>query len=281
MPGWLRSWMQLGMAEDGAPPSSASPQPDGPAAAGTIRLFAIVLAATLLLGGAGWFALSYHHYKWAVIVVAGDWHAEDGSSSGAFDNARRDISAELRKIGFDDAYTMQFSARPDIADGTYPMPSVPGNIAQELELLTSETPQGCIVYFSSHGAPQGIVLGNTLLTPNTMAAIVDGACGERPTVVIVSACFSGVFVPVLKGDDRMIVTAARADRSSFGCTQDARYPYFDTCVVQNLPDAGSFPKLADRVKACVAKREADTGATPPSEPQVFIGRNAVDRLPTW
>jgi hypothetical protein len=100
-------------------------------------------------------------------------------------------------------------------------------------------------------------------------------------VVIVSACFSGTFVPALAGDNRMVMTAARADRSSFGCTQDARYPYFDSCVVQTLPAAHSFPALADKVKSCVARREQETGASPPSDPQVSIGRDVAARLPTW
>jgi hypothetical protein len=216
-----------------------------------------------------------------VVVVAGDWHAHDGGPSQAFDNARRDISAELRQIGFNDAYMMQFSTRPDLPDNTHPMPSTARGIASELSLLTSETPDGCVVYFSSHGAPRGMILGNSLLTPDALAGILDGTCGDRPTVVILSACFSGAFVPALAGDNRIVMTAARADRTSFGCTQDARYPYFDTCVVQDLPTAHSFPVLADEVKDCVARREQETGASPPSEPQVSIGSRVADNLPTW
>lgn len=283
MLGWLRSWIRWNVTGDIAPPPPAepSPQDDWSQTGRVIRNAAGGIVALILLGGAGWFALSHHRHNWAVIVVAGDWHAEDGSATKAFDNARRDISAELRGIGFNDAYMMQFSARPDLDDVIHPMPSDSDGIARELALLTAETPEGCLLYFSTHGAPQGIVLGNTLFSPDSLANIVDATCGKRPTIVIVSACYSGVFVPALKGDNRMVMTAARPDRSSFGCTQDARYPYFDTCVVQNLPAAHDFPALADRVKACVAKREQDTGASPPSEPQVSIGRTVAENLPTW
>jgi hypothetical protein len=99
--------------------------------------------------------------------------------------------------------------------------------------------------------------------------------------VIVSACFSGVFVPVLEGDNRMIMTAARPDRTSFGCGQDNRYPYYDDCVVHTIPKVHSFPELADKVKDCVSQKEAETGASPPSDPQVFIGSRVADNLPTW
>jgi hypothetical protein len=281
--GWLRTWIRWNITGDDAPPPFVEPLPqdDWLQTGRVIRNAAVAVVALILLGGAGWFALSHHHYNWAVIVVAGDWHAEDGSATKAFDNARRDVSAELRDAGFNDAYMMQFSARPDLDNVIHPMPSTSDGIAQELALLTGETPEGCLLYFSTHGAPQGMLLGNSLFSPDALANIVDATCGKRPTIVIVSACYSGVFVPALEGDTRMVMTAARPDRRSFGCTQDARYPYFDTCVVQHLPAAHDFPTLADRVKACVRKREQDTGMSPPSEPQVSIGRDVADRLPTW
>ena len=61
--------------------------------------FVIVLAALVLMGtapsqAAGGFA------DWGAIVVAGDFHAHDGSESEVFDNARRDIAAQLQRIGF-------------------------------------------------------------------------------------------------------------------------------------------------------------------------------------
>jgi hypothetical protein len=283
MSGWLRSWVHRSVTGHEVPPPEAAPPPqdDWARTGRAVRNIAIAFTAAILLGGAGWYALSRHHYNWAVIVVAGDWHAEDGGPSKAFDNSRRDVSAELRQIGFDDAYMMQFSVRPDLDNDTHPMPSTTQGIGDELALLTSETPSGCILYFSTHGAPQGMLLGNTIFSPAALAGIVGGTCGTRPTVIIISACYSGVFVPALEGDNRMVMTAARPDRTSFGCTQDARYPYFDTCVVQNLPGAHDFPTLADRVKACVQKREQETGMSPPSEPQVSIGRDVADKLPTW
>jgi len=285
MGGWLRSWIRRSQGDKPEPvstPATDAPQDAWSQTGNVIRIAAIAAGALVLLGGAaGWYAFSHRTYNWAVIVVAGDWRAHDGAPSQAFDNARRDISAELHQIGFNDAYLMQFSTRPDLQDNTHPLASTARGIDDELSLLTGETPDGCIVYFSSHGAPQGMILGNALLTPTALASILDGTCGSRPTVVIVSACFSGAFVPALAGDNRLVMSAARADRSSFGCTQDARYPYFDTCVVQNLPNAHNFPALADKVKDCVSNREEDTGATPPSDPQLSIGRDVADNLPTW
>jgi len=107
------------------------------------------------------------------------------------------------------------------------------------------------------------------------------SCAKRPTVIILSACYSGVFVPALQGENRMIVTSARSDRTSFGCSQDEKYPFFDTCVIDNLVDAHGFAQLADRVRQCVSDREEQTGSRPPSEPQVFIGKQIAANLPIW
>lgn len=284
MGGWFRSWIRRNATENEAPPAMPDPAPqDAWSQTGrTLRLVAIIVAAVVLLGGAAdWYVTSHRTYDWAVVVVAGDWHAHNGGPTQGFDNARRDISADLRKIGFNDTYMMQFTTRPDLPDKTHPLPATARGIADELSLLTSETHEGCIVYFSSHGAPQGVVLGNSLLSPYALENMLDDTCGNRPTVVVVSACFSGVFVPVLEGDNRMIMTAARPDRTSFGCGQDNRYPYYDDCVVHTIPKVHSFPELADKVKDCVSRKEAETGASPPSDPQVFIGSRVADNLPTW
>src|SRR5207237_5092994 len=127
--------------------------------------------------------------------------------------------------------------------------------------------EGCLVYFSSHGAPAGVVMRDQLLAPSVLAAILDQACGERPTVVVISACFSGVFVPALAAPNRMVLTAARPDRSSFGCGESDRYTFFDTCMLQSLPSSGDFPDLARNVIGCVAARERKDGIKYPAEPQ--------------
>src|SRR5579871_5752070 len=49
---------------------------------------------------------------WGAVVVAGDWHAHSGAPSEVFDNARRDIAADLVRIGFSPANVVQFSVRP-------------------------------------------------------------------------------------------------------------------------------------------------------------------------
>ena len=94
-----------------------------------------------------------------------------------------------------------------------------------------------------------------MISPDKMAAIVGNACGSRPTVVIIAACYSGVFVPALAAPNRMVFTAARPDRPSFGCGDSDRYTFFDQCFLEAVPQSGDFPGLADRIRA-IAWRSA-------------------------
>ncbi len=218
---------------------------------------------------------------WAAIVVAGDWHAHDGSPSEVFDNARHDLSADLVALGFAPANVEQFSVRPE----RYPHDRVGASdshtIATSLWDLSNRTNAGCLVFFTSHGSGEGIVLGESTYSPASMSQMLDNTCSTRPTVVIISACFSGVFMPALQAPNRMILTAARPDRTSFGCSQSLRYTFFDQCLLETLPQVGDFPTLGRGVQICVAAREQREHMAPASEPQLWVGAEATTSLPKW
>ena len=244
----------------------------------------IALAATLaLMGGlcphrahaAGPFA------DWAAVVVAGDFHAHSGAPSEAFDNARREVAHDLLQLGFAPQNLREFSVRPELYPSEHLMASEASLIEEKLDDVAMHARGGCLIYFTSHGSPAGVVVGNRLLSPAGLSQMVDEACGDRPTVVVISACFSGVFVPPLSRPDRMVLTAARPDRSSFGCGESDRYPYFDACMLQTLPKASDLGALGREVQACVADKEKATGMTPPSEPQMFVGSELKAVLPFY
>ena len=218
---------------------------------------------------------------WAAIVVAADYRAHSGADSEVFDNARRDISAELVHLGFSSGNVMQFSVRPERYPADQPRHSDGQTIATSLWDLSNRTSGGCFAYFTSHGNTDGISLGDDVLSPKKMNQIISNACGDRPTVVIVSACFSGVFVPVLAAPNRMVFTAARPDRTSFGCGETFRYTFFDDCMVQDLPASGDFPDLTRNVTACVSEKEKKEKIRYPSDPQVSIGASVAALLPKW
>lgn len=216
---------------------------------------------------------------WAAVVVAGDWHAHSGGPSEAFDNARRDISHALVQAGFQPENLRQFSVRPERYKDTRPAKSDLQIIYADLADLTSRTASGCFFYLSSHGSPAGAIVDDRILAPGVLDAILERTCGPRPTVVVISACFAGVYVPVLAKNNRMVLTAARPDRSSFGCGEADKYPYFDDCFLQSMHSAHDFPGLGHAVQTCVAAKEVETGAKPPSEPQLFVGGGLKPILP--
>lgn len=213
---------------------------------------------------------------WASAIIAADWRTSHGEPIQAFDNARRDLTAGFLAAGFSRADMYDATLRPDVTPVTTAAAALAG-----IRAATARATRGCLLYVTSHGGPQALVFGpDTQLTPTSMATLVRELCQDRPTIVVISACYSGIFVDGLAAPNRMIMTAARRDRSSFGCSEDAAYPYFDACVIQTLPTASDFVALANAVRACVKTREEAEGLSPASEPQVSIGASMQLMLPT-
>jgi len=211
---------------------------------------------------------------WAVGILAADWRDSNGAPIEAFENARRALAKGFVTAGFSADNITNLSLRPRQFGG-FSLASREAFSAFEKQ--TSDATAGCLLYFTSHGMPEGMTLGlEGLLSPAQLNTLVEDWCGPRPTVVVVSACFSGVFVPALAAPNRMVVTAARPDRSSFGCSADATYPYFDGCVLESLPDADDFVHLASLARQCVSARERAEHLWPPSEPQVKVGKDVED-----
>ncbi|MFN4092024.1 MAG: C13 family peptidase [Brevundimonas sp.] len=212
---------------------------------------------------------------WAVAIVAGDWRGGNQPIE-AFDNARRDLVQGFLDAGFSRDTMVDYSLRPDVPNPTTAQQALAG-----ITEVTGRATRGCLLYFTSHGSPAGIVFGPSMtLAPADMARLVRGWCGDRPTVVVMSACYSGVFKEALSGPNRIVMTAASRVTSSFGCGADSKYPYFDGCVLESLPKASDFLTLSHATRACVTRRETEENLTPPSEPQVFIGANMQLMAPT-
>jgi len=218
---------------------------------------------------------------WSAVVVAGDWHAHDGGPTEAFDNARRDVTLALGRIGFKADNIRQFSVRPERYTDTRPEKTDPRGIYAALVDLSGKAPGGCLFYLTSHGLPQGAQVDQGILQPGVLATMLDQSCGARPTVVVISACFSGVYVRTLAKPNRMVLTAARPDRTSFGCGQDNKYPYFDDCFLSSMGGARDFNGLAGTVRECVRVREITEKASPPSEPQFWVGGALRPMLPLY
>jgi len=218
---------------------------------------------------------------WSAVVVAGDWHAADGGATEGFDNARRDVTQALARVGFLPANMRQFSVRPERYPDTKPEMAEPRGIYAAMSDLAAKTPGGCLFYLTSHGLPEGAQVDQGILRPGVLGEMLDRACGKRPSVVVISACYSGVFLPALSKPNRMVLTAARPDRTSFGCGQDNKYPFFDECFLSSMGSSRDFGGLAGAVTTCVRSRETVEGVSPASEPQLWIGAELRPMLPLY
>ena len=241
----------------------------------------LIVVLAMVLGFAGSAhaqaaASSGRFSNWASAIVAADWRDSADRPIQAFDNARRDLVKGFLAAGFPRANMVDYSLRPDA-----PQPVSASAVLEGINTAAARGTSGCLLYFTSHGAPTAMVFGDApRMTPDMMASIVRAACGARPTVVIVSACYSGIFVNALAAPNRMVLTAASRERTSFGCGADETYPWFDGCVIETLPTATDFLALAAGTRACVARKETERGVSPASEPQMFVGAEMQMWLPT-
>ncbi len=213
---------------------------------------------------------------WSGMVIAADNRATGGELTEAFDNARRDVAKRLLQWGFPAQSLRQYSIMPERYPEEPVLRITPSRFARDLARLKMATGQGCLFYMTSHGTQAGITVNNGLLSPDEFWNAVDRLCARQPVIAIVSACHSGVFAePRFQAPARFIFTAARADRTSFGCGKDDVYPYFDACFLEAADGAPAgqtqdWLALAEATRACVARREQAKRLTP-SEPQLFVG----------
>ncbi len=104
------------------------------------------------------------------------------------------------------------------------------------------------------------------------------ASGIKNRVIVVSSCHSGGFIDALKDENSLIMTAARKDRSSFGCGNEEKFTYFgDAYFVQSLSKITkigehSFTQAFENAKKIISKKEQTLQKdSPASEPQMYEG----------
>jgi hypothetical protein len=136
---------------------------------------------------------------------------------------------------------------------------------------------------SSHGAEDGrIIVSNSQLPLNDLTDedLADALreSGIQWRVIIISACYAGGFIDGLRDPKTIIITAAAADRTSFGCSNDRDLTYFGEAFYRDaLPTARSLRGAFETAKAAIAARERLEHVTP-SDPQAYFGRAMEEKL---
>jgi len=229
------------------------------------------LWAVLWLGS--WQALSAEAAAsgWQAVLVAGD------DAQPVFDNAVDALAHWLAERGVPISDIHRLSASRAPRDSTVE-PASAERVLQRIASLRAQ-PGACLVFITSHGErEEGIWLADSgeFLRPAALAQALSVGCSAVPTVVILSSCYSGAFtVGAMRAQNRIILSAARADRPSFGCQADRTYTVFDECLLAALPRAPTWRAVYAASLGCVRARERQL-AVLPSQPQASFGAAVRD-----
>jgi len=195
--------------------------------------------------------------RWHALLVAGD------NSSPAFANGVDTLHDRLASLGVRDIKMLLAGDAGRLSSST--------NVRNALASLGGEA---CLVFVTSHGEERGFFLrpDRRVFGSAALDQALTAGCGSVPTVVVVSACHSGTFInDQTKKPNRIIMTAAAIDRTSFGCGADDDYTYYDQCFLQTLDGAATWRELAVGTRSCVETLERRLGVRQESRPQLYVG----------
>jgi len=152
---------------------------------------------------------------------------------------------------------------------------------QELAKTMNSESDLLFLILTSHGSRDGLAVKagrqTATLTPSNLAKMLDRT-GVKHKAVIISACYSGVFIPRLADTNTLVITAASANRSSFGCEDKAKWTYFgDAFFNIALRRAKSLKDAFLDARSIVLKRELRQGFAP-SRPQMAGGEKVAPLL---
>jgi hypothetical protein len=188
-----------------------------------------------------------------------------------------DLGATLRATS--DFEVVPLIASDFVAEGARTYPVAADDAIANLVRTAAERarPDDLVfVHISTHGGPSVLARkieggAEDLLFGNQLARLLAPLKKHR-TVIVLSACYSGSLIGSLVSADRIIMTAARADRSSFGCQASSRHTFFGDAELDGFGERGrslhqAFIVISDDVAAMEQARHFG----PPSQPQVFVG----------
>ncbi len=153
-----------------------------------------------------------------------------------------------------------------------------------------------LVFFTSHGGPDGAVaiqekgrMGGAIRAVNLRDAL--DLAGINNKVVIVSACFSGHFILPFSDASTVVLTAAAADKTSFGCEPSRDWTFFGDALFNHALRSGAdLVSAFEEAKTLITRWESDVHGNwtafpaaqrarepepQPSNPQSNVGDSAL------
>jgi Peptidase C13 family len=141
------------------------------------------------------------------------------------------------------------------------------------------------IYLTSHGAKDGQLsaefwpLAIDSVTPAMLRHWLDDA-GVRFRVISVSACYSGSWIEPLAGPGTLVMTAADADHTSYGCGSRSPLTFFGRAMFdEQLRHTWSFEQAHAAARTVIEQREREAGKSDGySNPRIRVGAQIRERL---
>lgn len=142
-----------------------------------------------------------------------------------------------------------------------------------------------LLYLTSHGAKNFKLasshwpLATDDLSPQELANMLTLA-GIKHRIIAISACYSGGWIDPLKTDHSLIMTAADATHTSYGCGTRSELTFFGRAVFrEGLRETASIEEAFARAIPVIKKREEEAGKDDGfSNPQIFVGESVKPLL---
>ena len=141
------------------------------------------------------------------------------------------------------------------------------------------------IHLTSHGGADGVLAASLSpmtvdsVTPQALRQWLDDA-GIRNRVISISACFSGSWIAPLAGDGTLVMTAADADHTSYGCGSRSDLTFFGRAMYdEQLRYTWSFEQAHAAARKIIDQREREAGKDDGySNPQISVGPRIRERL---
>jgi hypothetical protein len=141
------------------------------------------------------------------------------------------------------------------------------------------------IHLTSHGGANGKLamdfdpIEMDSVTPQLLRKWLDDA-GIRYRVISVSACYSGSWIAPLADDDTLVMTAADADHTSYGCGSKSPLTFFGRAMYdEQLRHTWSFEQAHAAARKVIDQREREAGKDNGySNPQIRVGAGMRQRL---
>jgi hypothetical protein len=157
---------------------------------------------------------------------------------------------------------------------------------QRLAVLMDREEDILFIHLTSHGARDGELAARfwpmdvSPLKPADLRTWLDEA-GIKHRVISISACYSGSWIPALADENTLVMTAADAEHTSYGCGRKSELTYFGRAMYdeQLRTNTLSFEEAHSAARSIIKKREEEAGKDDGySNPQIAVGANIRDQL---